>query len=105
MSEHHIWCSWTNKPAETCSLCARLREKYPQIVDDPDGSLLASKYFPKAQVLKSRRKGKKYLSDCQICDGLQGDVKGNESIVDGIVMCNSCSTEYDNMKQAITKGH
>lgn len=28
---------------------------------------------------------------CDVCHGLRGGVRGNENIVDGVVMCDHCS--------------
>jgi len=33
---------------------------------------------------------KKQLDNCEICKGMKGGVKGNENIIDGIVMCDYC---------------
>lgn len=38
---------------------------------------------------------KKNTDDCEICHGKKGGVRGNENIVDGIVMCDYCSIEHD----------
>lgn len=38
----------------------------------------------------------KYPDNCQICHGDNGGVKGNENIIDGIVMCDYC--HIDRMK-------
>jgi hypothetical protein len=35
------------------------------------------------------------LDDCEICHGEKGGVRGNENIVNGIVMCDYCTVEYD----------
>lgn len=104
MLEHHIWCNWQDTPAETCSLCARLREKYPQLAEDSDGSLLAKKYFPKAIILKSRsykKRTRKVSDNCQVCKGSEGGVNGNENIIDGVVLCDYCSVKYDDLKEAL----
>lgn len=37
--------------------------------------------------------------DCQICNGKNGGTKGNENIVDGIVMCDYCSAKQYNCGQ------
>lgn len=36
----------------------------------------------------------KYPDNCQLCHGAKGGVRGNENIVDGIVMCDYCTVEY-----------
>ena len=35
----------------------------------------------------------KYPDNCQVCHGENGGVKGNENIIDGIVMCDYCHIE------------
>lgn len=47
VTEHHVWCSNWNKTDE-CSGCKDLREKYPELDNDPDGLDLAEKYFPES---------------------------------------------------------
>jgi hypothetical protein len=32
--------------------------------------------------------------DCQVCHGKNGGVKGNENVIDSIVMCDYCSTTH-----------
>jgi hypothetical protein len=39
----------------------------------------------------------KYPDNCTICHGYNGGVKGNENIIDGIVMCDYC--HVDRMKK------
>ena len=36
---------------------------------------------------------KKDLDRCQSCQGAKGGVRGNENIVDGVVLCDYCSVE------------
>jgi len=36
----------------------------------------------------------KKLDNCEICKGAKGGIKGNENIVDGIVMCDYCTVKY-----------
>lgn len=37
--------------------------------------------------------------DCVVCEGHQGGVKGNENIVDDLVMCDYCSVAVDAFKK------
>lgn len=41
----------------------------------------------------------RYLSDCWICNGEKGGVKGNDNIVDDMRMCDYCHSEYMDRKQ------
>ena len=34
------------------------------------------------------------LDDCEVCGGTSGGVKGNENIIDGVVMCDYCSAKH-----------
>lgn len=52
---------------------------------------------------KQNRHGRKvekiwrtYLDKCQVCHGKRGGCRGNENVVNGIIMCDYCSVEYDN---------
>ena len=38
----------------------------------------------------------KYPDNCQVCLGDHGGVKGNENIIDGIVMCDYCHADRMN---------
>jgi hypothetical protein len=37
---------------------------------------------------------RKYPDHCQICRGKNGGVRGNENIVNNIIMCDYCSIKY-----------
>ncbi len=37
----------------------------------------------------------KYPDNCEICKGTSSGVRGNENIVNGIVMCDYCSVKHD----------
>jgi hypothetical protein len=43
----------------------------------------------------------KYPDNCQVCHGDNGGVKGNENIIDGIVMCDYCHMENSDKKMVI----
>jgi hypothetical protein len=45
----------------------------------------------------------KELDNCEICKGTKGGVKGNENIIDNIVMCDYCIVEYENEKKRLNK--
>lgn len=34
------------------------------------------------------------LDKCEVCHGKRGGVRGNENIIDGIIMCDYCTVEY-----------
>ena len=80
MKEHHIWCNLQQGLAANCRQCASLNKSYPQIEGD-DGTQLLNLYFKP--------------DNCELCHGEKGGVRGNENIVDGIVMCDYCSVDYD----------
>ena len=44
--KHHIWCNSWNMPAETCTQCKSLRERYPDEILSPEE--LMEKYFQDA---------------------------------------------------------
>ena len=33
------------------------------------------------------------LDGCEICEGSRGGIKGNENVVDGVVMCDYCHAD------------
>jgi hypothetical protein len=36
----------------------------------------------------------RFADDCQVCHGKWGGIKGNENVIDGIIMCDYCSTTH-----------
>jgi len=34
------------------------------------------------------------LDNCQACNGARGGVRGNENVIDGVVLCDYCSVDY-----------
>lgn len=38
---------------------------------------------------------------CQICRGRNGGVRGNENVIDGVVMCDYCSVAVSRAKRVI----
>jgi hypothetical protein len=50
-----------------------------------------------AVILRSMVNSQK-LDNCHMCFGSRGGVKGNENVVDGIVLCDYCSLEYYRLK-------
>lgn len=43
----------------------------------------------------------KYLDRCQSCRGMRGGVRGNENVVDGVILCDYCSVERQKGRPAL----
>ena len=43
--EHHIWCSFFERPREGCQMCERLYKEYP-MKEGETGEDLMKKHFP-----------------------------------------------------------
>lgn len=101
MNEHHIWCDKQTNDSNSCILCAILYEKFPEL-GYRDGRELAKHYFPFTFDVEFKWPGPDWFPDnCEICNGIKGGVRGNENVVDGIVMCDYCSVDYN--KKRINK--
>jgi len=46
-----------------------------------------------AALLRAVHAERENLDNCEICKGTKGGVKGNENIIDGVVMCDYCDAE------------
>ncbi|KKN71258.1 hypothetical protein LCGC14_0423010 [marine sediment metagenome] len=42
---------------------------------------------------------RKQLDNCEVCKGVKGGVRGNENIIDGVVMCDYCHAEQMNKEK------
>ena len=53
-SAHHIWCNkFGFGPADKCSMCKGLNDRYPHDRDgDPEGLALMAEHFPENQVIR-----------------------------------------------------
>ena len=36
----------------------------------------------------------KHPDNCEACKGARGGVRGNENVIDGVILCDYCSVDY-----------